>query len=262
MPTKKKTQAKNYFSEDNFWLKFLIAILALCLINYIIVLTDNVSKSTKYIGVGQKTETEDTISVQGTGEVYAKPDLAVVNFSVKNEAKTANEAMETNVQKMNSVINVLKSAGVAEEDMKTISFEVYPYYKEKEGESKILIGYEVEQTLEVKIREINKAGSLVEEAARAGANQVGNLTLAIEDDQVYKQEARRIAIAQAKSRAVGLSQQLGVKLAGLKSFNENIFFPNDFRPYYTALEKSASPNIEIGENKVEVTVNLIYQITN
>lgn len=260
MPAKKKKN--NYPLDDNFWFKFLLAILILCLISYLTVLTTNAFKKNKYIGIEPKTEAEDTITLQGTGDVYAKPDLAVVNLSVKNKGKTAKEAMDENVQKMNSVINVLKGQGIAEEDIKTTSFEVYPYYEEKEDEKRTLVGYQVEQSLELKVREINKAGGLIEEATRAGANQVGNLNLTIEDDEMYKQEAREIAIAKAKSKAAELAQQLGVKLAGLKSFNENVVFPDEFRPYYNALDKSAAPNIEIGENKVEVTVILVYKISN
>ncbi len=260
MPAKKKK--KQHLLDDNFWFKFLLAILVICLISYLSVLTTNAYKKTKYIGIKPKSETgaEATITVQGIGDVYAKPDLAVVTLSVKNEAKTANEAMQDNVQRTNSIIKVLKGEGVDSKDIKTTSFEVYPYYEEKEDGQGILVSYQVEQTLELKIREINKAGALIEEATRAGANQVGDLTLTIEDDEAYQQEARAIAIAKAKNKAELLSQQLGVKLAGLQSFHENVVFPDEFRPYYSALDKSTAPNIEIGENKIEVTVSITYKI--
>ena len=84
----------------------------------------NKIKEGKYIG--REFEAQNTITVSGEGEIYAKPDLAIVDFSVKSEAKTVAPAIEDNTKKMNAVIEAVKNLGVQDQDLKTISFNISP----------------------------------------------------------------------------------------------------------------------------------------
>lgn len=216
-------------------------------------------------------ETENTITVFATGEVYAKPDLALTTFSVVTEAETVAEAMTENTEKMNAVIDSMKEEGIEEKDLKTTTFNISPryewYYKEAcippcpSGE-RILVGYEVQQSLQVKIRDLEKVGALLQKATDAGANQVGNLQFTIEDQDAVKSQARAEAIDEAKAKAKELASQLGVRLIRISSFNESSVLP-----YYGLEMAEASgrgggeePQIEIGENKISVTVYITYDI--
>jgi hypothetical protein len=216
--------------------------------------------------------TGNTITVSDTGEVYAKPDLALTTFSVITEAKTVAEAMSENTKKMNAVIDFVKGQGVEEKDVKTTSFNVYPRYEYQKVETEIypyppgkrvLVGYEVTQSLEVKIRDMTKIGDIIEGATEAGANQVGDLQFTIDKQDELKQQARAEAIKKAKEKAEKLAEQLGVKLVRITNFSES-----GVVPYYFGLEKAAvpsagggeTPQIETGENKIEVTVTITYEI--
>jgi uncharacterized protein len=258
--TKKKIIKKLSLTK-NFWLKLLFAILTLSLINYLIILSISAVKRSEYIGIEQKTETS-IITVQGEGKIYVKPDLALINFSVKNEAQKPAEALETNIQMMNSVIDLLKYQGLAEKDLKTLNFELYPRYEYRENGERMLIGYEATQALEVKIRKIDEIGKVIQTATEAGANQTGSLSLDIEDKEKYKEEARKEAILQAKTKAEELAKQLEVELAGIKSFSEDVYFPRYFSNSNLNLESSPSAKIEPGENEIEVNVNIVYKINN
>jgi len=233
--------------------------------------TINKLKEGKYIG--QAVETKNTIVVSGTAESYIKPDLALINFSVVTEKKTVSEALAENATKMNTVIDSLKKQGVEEKNLKTTNFYIYPRYEwQKEiscsfppcpDSKRVLVGYEINQTLEVKIRKLEKIGDIIQAATEAGANEVGDLRFAIEKEEEIKRQVRAEAIEEAKNKAKELSNQLGVRLVRIVSFAENASSPVLY-PYYLKTETAASgaekPDIQTGENKIEVTVNITYEI--
>ena len=213
-------------------------------------------------------ETENTITVSDTGKVYARPDLALTTLTVTNEAKTVAEALSTNTEKMNAVIDFVKGKGIEEKDLKTTSFNIYPRYEWHEktelwpqGE-RVLAGYEVRQSLQVKIRDMTKIGSIIQGAADEGANQIGDLEFTIDNQDELKKQARAEAIEKAKTKAKDLASQLGVKLVRISNFQESAVIP-----IYYGLEKAEAvgmggrePQIETGENKIEVTVTITYDI--
>jgi len=230
----------------------------------------NKIKEGRYIG--QEIETKNTITVSDKAEVYAKPDLALITFSVKNEAKQVSEAMEGNTKKMNAVISSIKKQGVKEKDLKTTTFNIYPRYEWRKVETEIypyppgkrvLIGYEVTQSLQVKIRALAKIGAIIQAATDAGANQVGNLSFTIDKQDEFKAKARKEAIKKAKDKAKELASQLGVRLVRITNFSESGVAPR----YYGYKEIAAPmagggevPQIKTGENKIEVAVSITYEI--
>lgn len=207
----------------------------------------------------------NTITVSATSEVYAKPDLALNVFSVLSEAKTVGGAMQDNTTKMNTIIAFVKSQGVEDKDIKTINFNVSPRYEwDDEWRNRTLVGYEISQSLQVKMRDLTKVGDIIEGVANAGANQIGDLQFTIDNEDALKEEARNSAIEEAKNNAKKLAEKLGIKLVKIISFSEGGYSPI---PYYTATAMKevsgmgvATPDIQTGENKISVTVSLIYQI--
>lgn len=208
---------------------------------------------------------ENTITVSGQGEVYADPDLSVVNFSVITEKDTVDQALQTNKEKMNRVIARLKDQGIEKKDLKTTTFNIQPRYEwyeetsRKEGKRK-LVGYEVTQELQVKIRNLGTVGEVIQEATDAGANKVGNVQFTLENREQFKKKAREKAIEQAKGKAEEISSQLGVELVKIVNFSEDFYTP---RPYFGVMKEQAAggaPEVEPGQNKVEVSVSVTYEI--
>jgi len=247
----------------NVFLAVLI-IFAVALTVSTVVGIQNKIKEGRYIG--QEIETKNTLVVSGRGEAYGKPDLALISFAVVSEAKTVAEAMAQNSQKMNAVIQFVKSQGVEDKDLKTTTFSLRPRYEWREDLSsqRQLVGYEARQQLEVKVRAMDKIGRLVEGASAAGANQIGDLQFTIDNREELERKAREEAVKNAKDRAKELASLLGVNLVRITNFNEESQAP---RPY--ALESLAvvdmkeaaeAPQIETGENKIEITVSITYEI--
>ncbi len=220
-------------------------------------------------------ETENKITVLGVGIVYTEPELALASFSVISEAKTVAEAMSENAEKMNKVVDFMKEQGIEEKDLKTANFNIYPRYEWYDEENQIfssggkrvLVGYELTQTLEVKIRDMEKIGAIIEGGASAGANQIGDLQFTLDDEkqEELKKQAREEAIDKAKSKAKELAEQLGVRLVKISNFSESSLVPY-FYPMKESVagmggaDSASVPQIQTGENKVEVQVSITYEI--
>ena len=214
-------------------------------------------------------KSENTITVSDTGTIYTKPDLALATASVVTEKKTVVEAMQENAKKMNAVIEVIKGLGVEDKDLKTTSFNIYPRYEWYEATEiypsgrRVLVGYEITQSLQIKIRDMGKIGTIIEAATDAGANEVSDLQFTVDEEDALKAQARAEAINKAKAKAKELAGQLGIKLVRIINFSES-----GAMPYFYSTKEAApsgmgggeTPQIETGENKIEVTVSITYEI--
>jgi len=215
-------------------------------------------------------KSENTITVSDTGTIYAKPDLALVTASVVTEEKTVAESIQENSKKMNAVVEVIKGSGVEDKDLKTTNFNISPRYEWYEATEiypsgrRVLVGYEVTQSLQIKIRDMEKIGTIIEEATGAGANEVSDLQFTVDEEDALKAQARAEAISKAKAKAEELAKQLGIRLVKISNFSES-----GVVPYFYSMKEAAplgkgggteTPQIQTGENKIEVTVNITYEI--
>ena len=262
------------FKADNLLYKCLFAVVLLFLIALtILVSVDIANKIRQGQYIGQNIENKSTITVSGEGEIYSKPDLALIDFSVRTEDKTVSGAMNTNSSKMNGVIEAMKKEGINKKDLKTTSFNIYPQYeyvKSKETEQiypygkRVLVGYDVNQSLEVKIRDLSKVGQIIQKATDSGANEVSNIRFTIENKDELKKQAREQAIKEAKSKAKDLASQLGVKLVKIIGFSENanqpVYYNRNIAKGAAGSESNETPQIETGENKIVVDVSIVYEI--
>jgi len=239
----------------------LLAVLILITAVYMIFATQNEAKRGKYIG--QDIQVKNTITVSGEGKIMAKPDIGEVSLSVVSDASTVAAAQKDNTGKMNAMIKAIKDLGVDEKDLKTVNYSIFPKYQYAYGKSTI-IGYEVNQTLDVKIRQLDKASTILAKAAESGANQIGSLTFTIDNPDSIKAEARKKAIDDAKQKAEVLKNDLGVSIVRIVSFSES-----GSQPPISYLKDSAlgigggaapSPEVQTGQNEITVDVSITYEI--
>jgi hypothetical protein len=223
-----------------------------------------------YLGasINQKNETSENqvITVSGTGEVYATPDVGLIDISVRTEAKDVATATNDNTVKMNEILSFIKSSSVEEKDIKTTSFNINPVYAwEEKTNRRNLTGYEVYQTINVKIRDLTKVGSIISGATEKGANDVSSLSFIVDDDEKVKEEAKNLAIKDAQAKAKNLEKALGVKMVKIINFSEN-----SYNPIYVSYDSSykmeatamggVAPTIQTGQNKITSTVTITYVI--
>ncbi len=243
---------------------------------FLLVSTFSAFKSMRYIGSG--TTATNTITVSGKGEVFAVPDLASFSVTIQEEAKEVKDAQKVATKKTNDIIAYLRSAGIAEKDIKTTDYSVYPKYnwiqeacvdgRPCSGGKQVMEGFTVSQTIAVKVRDTDTAGDILSEVGKKGANTVSGLDFTIDDEDKLKSEARAEAIADAETKAKELAAQLGVKLVRIVGFNEN---EGGYYPMYAkrevmmAMDSAAgsaapAPEMPVGENKIQSNVSVTYEI--
>ena len=213
----------------------------------------------------------NTISFSGKGEVVVKPDIATVSFGVTAENLDVAKAQTTATTKMNSIIDLLKKQGVSEKDIKLTNYNIYPRYDYVQNSTlypytgkQVLAAYVVSQTVEVKIRDISKAGEILTGVGEFGVTDVSGLTFSVDNDQVIKDQARDLAIIDAKTQAETLAKSLGVKLVKITNFSENgnypVYYEMNKSMALTAGSDRAVPQVPMGENKITSNVSITYEI--
>jgi len=257
---------KDFISAIAKYKKLILIIVCLAAILLPIVLVVNqamdiASKIRAYPYIGADVTRMNAISFSGEGKVFTKPDIALVTLSVVTEGKNVGDVQDRNTKKMNSVIDFLKKFGVEEKDIKTTNYNLYPRYSYEPVKIPQIIGYEISQGLEIKIRNLDKVGEILAGSVDAGVNQVYSLYFKVDKDEEFKANARALAIENAKKKAQETAAQLGVRLGKLISFNEGTEYPY---PVYRGMEGigggGEAPNIQVGENEILVTVTLVYEI--
>jgi len=158
-------------------------------------------------------EVQNQIHVIGSATIEAAPDIAQVQLGVQTFAETLDEAMAENNRRADGVITALKAGGVAEEDIKTTSFNVYPQrdFRKEDGIGEI-VGYWVNNSVAATLRDLNSVGRLLEGAIEAGANNVNSLVFTLDDFEAVRAEARIKAMENAQERAATLAEAAGMEL--------------------------------------------------
>lgn len=225
-------------------------------------------------------EPTNAITVEGTGDVSLVPDIAEIVFTVTESATTVKAAQDASTKKTDAAIEALKGLGVAEKDVKTTNYSVSPKYEYAapcgvgmacatvvSGTPKI-VGYDVSQTITVKVRDTAKAGDTLAALGGLGVQNIQGPNFMVDDEDAAKAEARGKAIEEARAKAKVLAKQLGVSLGKVVSYSEGSSgYPQPMM--YTASMKAGGvmdarvesvPSLPTGENKTSITVSVTYEI--
>ncbi len=231
-----------------------------------------------------------TINVQGTGEVFASPDISEFNFTVREEDKDGTRAQTKGSEKVSKVLAELQKIGIAEEDIKTDMLSANPRYEWHETkpvapctadgscvnpESKrVIVAYEFSQTITITLRDLTKSGEVLRALSVADVSDIYGPNMRIEDADALRTEARREAIDKAREQAKIIASDLGVRLGKMTYFYEdnNGGYPMPYarggeEMMYTdakmggvAMAPALAPEIPVGQNKITSTVNITYKI--
>jgi hypothetical protein len=232
----------------------------------------------KLPSLGDEVYPKSTIAATGEGEVYAIPDIATFSFTVTETSESVASAQEVLNEKVAKAIDVVKSAGVEEKDIKTTSYNVYPKYEWQQiycitvpcspGKNK-LIGYEVSQSVTVKVRDTSKLGDLVSNIGAVNVSNISGVEFTVDKKEEKVAEAREQAIKKAKEQAKILSKQLGVKLGDILYFTESgNYMPEPYYAYgkggaemdMVSSVAQARAEIPQGETKITSQVTITYEV--
>ncbi|OGI84164.1 hypothetical protein A2997_01860 [Candidatus Nomurabacteria bacterium RIFCSPLOWO2_01_FULL_36_10b] len=241
------------------------------------------------IGLTRPGQGNNTITVQGTGEVMANPDIADITFNVRAEKKDVTTAQKEVTDKIAKITESLIAIGVPKKDIQTQSYSSNPHYEWRSTKSicvddygygcpvnqeQILTGYEVVQTDIITLHDLDLSGKVLEALGKNDVETMWGPNLRVEDPDAAKTAAREEAIKKARAQADTLSKSLNVRIVKLVSFSEDNGWGGPVPMMYadnamemgmggsiSVMEKSVpSPDISIGQNKIQSTVYLTYKI--
>jgi len=218
-----------------------------------------------------------TISVTGEGEVMAVPDIGQFTFSVRAEAEDAAAAQEQSGTAINNIIAFLRESGVEEKDIKTLNYNLYPQYRWEEticipgaicrGGEQIQTGFEVNQSVQVKVRNTDDASAIITGVGEREATNISGLDFVIDDTDALVVEARAAAIADAKAKAEQLAKDLGVDLVKIAGYYEedSRYMPEPYMARNMAYDEMAESgfggaDLPVGEDQTTSRVTITYEI--
>jgi uncharacterized protein YggE len=204
-----------------------------------------------------------SINVSGTGEVYLVPDIAYVYVGTRSEAADVGTALSNNNQQAQSISTVLTGLGVDVKDIQTTTFNVYPMQNYDQNGQPTEIRYVVENTVYVKVRDLAKLGELLDAVVRSGANQINGISFDVQDRKTAEIEARRLAIENAKERALEIAAAADVTLGEILNINVNSY--GSVQPMYDAkgggyATASSTTPISSGQLLITADANLSYEL--
>ncbi len=205
----------------------------------------------------------ETFTVTGEGKVSVKPDIATVNVGVQATGTTVKEVQDNLNKNINAVSAAVKQLGVDEKDIKTSNYNMYPTYDYTSNRQRIT-GYQASSNLTIKVRDIEKANSVVDGATGAGANTVGGISFDVDDKTKAEDEARKLAVGDAKSKAQLAAKTAGFTLGKIINYQESTG-GNRIIPMYAKAETglggaTAPTQLETGSTDITLNVTLSYEV--
>ena len=204
------------------------------------------------------------ISVTGSGSITVSPDVAILVLGVMAKRETVTQARDDAARAMDSLVQVLKDNGVAEADIKTQSLSIYPVYTYLR-DSQELDGFQVTNIVRVKIRDLDKVGTIIDQAVDAGGDltRVQSIGFTVDDSTPFMAELREKAVQDAVAKAEQLAALTGVTLGPPISIVEGggVFpvFDVGVRAFAEAAPAPVT-SISPGEMELNLNVGIVFAI--
>jgi uncharacterized protein YggE len=258
---------ETYLKDKKISVSVFILIVVLSL--FVVVKLVNEIKASSYVGRGN--QPANVISVSGSGEVLTVSDIASLNVNLTKDGATAKEAQDLLNESITKTLTYLTEQKVEDKDIKSEYGGLSPKYSYEKcytypcPSNPKIIGYTATQSITVKVRDVDNANIIRTGLASLGITDINGPTFGIDDEEGFKDEARSLAITEAKAKAEVLAKELGFKLGKVVNFSENS--GNNYPMYEaksmmsdSAMGASVAPTLPKGENKITSEVTITYEI--
>jgi uncharacterized protein len=197
-----------------------------------------------------------SVTVTGTGSVDAIPNRAGLVVGVSTDAATARAALAANAEKAARVIEALRSAGAAKQDLQTADVSVSPRWNDQGRQD----GFTAHSSVQVKVREVRRAGSILDAAVAAGATETSGPSFDRGDRAELYRGALKAAFADARAKAGTLAAEAGASLGRVLRIEESPVASGPVPMYATAMERSPTP-VEPGTQEVQATISVTFSLS-
>ena len=220
----------------------------------------------------QVSSQQSGIWVSGIGKLSVEPDLVDFRVGVDTLGETVAEANSAASEAMAAIVAVLKASGIEDKDIQTSRFNIRPEYDYREttvdgvrSSSQVLVGYNVRNTVTVKVRDLEGLPELVDDVVTAGGDniRIDSVSFTVEDPDARLDELRELAVADATAKAAHMAELAGVTLGDLTFLSEGgaPSYPSPYpAPAAFALESRAAPSFSAGELELSLAVQAAFAI--
>jgi uncharacterized protein YggE len=197
-----------------------------------------------------------SVAVTGTGGVETVPNRAGLVVGVSSDAATARAALAANAEKASSVIEALRSTGVAKEDLQTADVSVSPRWNDRGGQD----GFTASSSVEVKVRDVARTGAVLDAAVAAGATETSGPSFDRANREELYRSALKAAFEDARAKAATLAGEAGASLGAAVRIEESPVVSGPPLVYSAALQRSPTP-VEPGTQEVQATVRVTFSLS-
>ena len=211
------------------------------------------------------------LSISAEGRTNRAPDLATFSAGVSSSGKTAGEALARNSADMARVIAALKRAGIADKDIQTSNLSLNPVYADMSRQPvnpleqvvPPIIGYQVNNTVNVRQRKLEDFGKVIDTLVTAGANQVNGPNFQVDDQDSALDEARTAAMHKARERAMLYARASGLRVVRILTISESGgYAPQPPIMYARAAmaDMASAPPVAAGEVSLTMNVSVSFEL--
>jgi len=237
----------------------LLGIIFICLLFLYLIKVFDLSYPLNIVTTSRTSE----LAVVGEGKIEVVPDIAQVQAGITvNDVATVDEAQKSINKTNNTIIEAMKRLGIKKDSIKTSNYSISPNYN-YERKTNNITGYNGSVTITIKIIDTQLVPRVIEEATKAGANEIRGVNFSIEKPEDYREKARDVAIKNAKEQAEKLAKKLGIRLGKVVNIVESS--PDNYTPLYKSLPTAvgmggaAEASIEPGSQTITSTVTLYFE---
>lgn len=205
-------------------------------------------------------DTGTTLEMQVTASVKGTPDLATIEAGVVTEGRDAATALSDNSGRMARVVAALKREGVAAADIQTARVALQPRYHYTPEKAAELTGFQATNSVRVTLRDVARAGAVLDALAAEGANQISGPDFSFADPEPLADKARADAVRTARARADVYAKAAGLKVGRIVSMRETSAPARPMPRVMAMAADAAQPPIEAGESSVTVALSVTWEL--
>ena len=209
------------------------------------------------VALGPARAVEKLVTVTGEATVAIAPDAAVIRIGVTSQEKTAREASDANAKQMTAVLAAIKDTGIAERDIQTSRLSLQPQYDPNKGGNARLTGFQANNQVTVRIRDIDKLATVLDRAIASGANEMSGIEFVVSEQSKVLDQARDDAIADARRKAELYAKAAGAKLGSVVSISEEGPAP---QPHPIQAMRAGAVPIAPGEQTLRSIVTVSFEL--
>ena len=217
------------------------------------------------VSTSPSTAVTRTVNVNGYGEVYVTPDVAYVNIGVQNQGDSVTTVLDDNTTQAQGIRTALAALGVADKDIQTSGFNVYPNNTYDTNGQITGTYYVASNTVYVTVRDLSKLGKILDATVKSGANTINSITFSVLDESKALEQARQLAVEDAQNQAQQLVDLTGAKLGPVQYINISSsqvpvpIYEGKGGGGYAAANTTSVP-VSSGQLTISVNVNITYEI--